>query len=170
MELTRYEATETTEIECDDSTKTKILIYEDQWFSQIALENILFDQLKLKKHVRFFMNGMAIKQAIKTLFKERNENQVALVILDYKLPGLLGDELITWTKTYLSEQGVGEDEMPHFAFRAQQFYSLPPEKIKDIFDMGIKTDQILEKITRKKQLEKYFKKIGYFYRSLREVN
>ena len=61
------------EIECEfPTTKTKILIFEDQWFSQIAMENILFDQLKLKKHVKFFMSGKAIKQSIESLYEEGN--------------------------------------------------------------------------------------------------
>ena len=72
------------------------------------------------------------------------------MILDQRMPGMLGDELIRWTRQYLSAKGVSEDEMPHFAFRAQQFWDLPPEKVKDILDMGIKTDEILEKVTRKK--------------------
>ena len=32
-----------------DVTRAKILIFDDQVFSQITLENILFDELKLRK-------------------------------------------------------------------------------------------------------------------------
>ena len=32
-----------------DVTRAKIFIFEDQVFSQITLENILFDELKLRK-------------------------------------------------------------------------------------------------------------------------
>lgn len=42
------------------SDKTKILIYEDEVFSQIALETILFDDFKLARHVQFFSTGKAI--------------------------------------------------------------------------------------------------------------
>lgn len=41
----------------NDIVKSKILIFEDQVFSQIALESILFDQLKLSSHVSFYNSG-----------------------------------------------------------------------------------------------------------------
>ena len=73
LEQMRQDVTEASEVECEFPTsKTKILIFEDQWFSQIAMENILFDQLKLKKHVKFFMSGKAIKQSIESLYEEGN--------------------------------------------------------------------------------------------------
>ena len=59
-----------------------------------------------------------MSKAVRTLFAEREHNQVALIVLDYKMPGLNGVELIKWTKEYLSEQGVPPEDMPKFAFRA----------------------------------------------------
>ena len=79
-------------------------------------------------------------------------------------------ELIKWTHEYLKEKGVSDDNMPHFAFRAQQFWDLSPEKIKEVFELGIKSEDILEKVTKAKQIERYFKKINYFYRSLADEN
>lgn len=63
---------------------------------------------------------------------------------------------------------MSDQEMPRFAFRAQQFYELPPEEVKRLQDLGIKTDDVLEKITTKQQLERYFRQIDYFYRQLRK--
>lgn len=40
--------------------KSHILIFENQVFSLIALENILSDELKLKKYTSFFSSGTAI--------------------------------------------------------------------------------------------------------------
>lgn len=82
--------------------------------------------------------------------------------------GMTGDELIVWTRQFLSENGVSDREMPRFAFRAQQYYELPPEEVKRLQDLGIKTDDVLEKITTKQQLERYFRHIDYFYRQLRK--
>lgn len=67
-------------------------------FSQIALETIIFDDLNLRSHTYFFSSGKSIKQTIETLYYEKNANQVALVILDYNMDGLTGEELITWTR------------------------------------------------------------------------
>lgn len=50
------------------SDKTKILIYEDEVFSQIALETILYGDFKLARHVQFFSSGKAIQQTIQTLY------------------------------------------------------------------------------------------------------
>jgi len=47
------------------------------------------------------------------------QNQVALVIIDYKMAGMNGAELIIKTRKYFQERGVERDDMPHFAFRAQ---------------------------------------------------
>lgn len=47
-----------------NAKRSKILIFEDQVFSQIALENILFDELKLKSKTMFMNSGNAIAKAI----------------------------------------------------------------------------------------------------------
>ena len=60
------------------------------------------------------------------------------MILDYKMPGMNGVELIKLTREYLTAQDVPPEEMPKFAFRAQQFFELPLETIEEIFDLGIK--------------------------------
>jgi CheY-like chemotaxis protein len=109
-----------------DVIKSKILIYEDQVYSQIALEHILFNELKLKNRISFYNSGITIAGAIRTLFTEENRNQVALIILDYKMPGMNGIELIKWIKFYLNSKGVAPEDMPKFAFRAQQFWELSP--------------------------------------------
>ena len=57
-----------------DVTKAKILIFEDQVFSQITLENILFDELKLRKHTTFFNSGTSIAKSISSFFHENKQN------------------------------------------------------------------------------------------------
>ena len=93
-------------------------------------------------------------------------NRVALIIIDFKMPGMNGIELINWTRSFLSHKKVSEDDMPKFAFRAQQFYELSPETIRAIFDLGVKSEDVIEKIIDAKQIERYFRKINYFYRQL----
>jgi len=59
--------------------------------------------------------------------------------------------------------------MPHFAFRAQQFYELEPQVAAKLLALGVKTEDVLEKITKKQQLERYFRKIDYYYRQLATI-
>lgn len=51
-------------------TKSKILIFEDQVYQQIALEDILFNELKLKKRISFHNGGKSIQKTIRNLYKE----------------------------------------------------------------------------------------------------
>ena len=60
--------------------------------------------------------------------------------------------------------------MPHFAFRAQQFWELPPETIREVFDLGVKLEDIIEKVIKKEQIERYLKRIRYFYRQLADAD
>jgi translation elongation factor EF-G len=53
-----------------DVNRSKILIFEDQVFSQITLENILFDELKLRNQTSFFNSGSSIAKAISSFFHE----------------------------------------------------------------------------------------------------
>ena len=39
--------------------------------------------------------------------------------------------------------------MPHFAFRAQQFWELPPDQIREIFDLGVKSEDVIEKVVKR---------------------
>ena len=74
--------------------RSRILIFEDSFIGQIALENIFYEELKLKESVSFFNSCKAMATALESLFEEAGENQVALIIMDYKMPGLSGTELI----------------------------------------------------------------------------
>jgi len=141
--------------------KNRIIIFEDQLFSQIALEHIIFNELKLQSKTTFCNNGIQIIIMIRQLFEEYNENQEALVIIDYHMPGMNGIDVVKQTRDFLTSKGVQPDEMPRFAFRAQQFWDLPPESVREILKHGFKMDDIFEKVTNKQQLKHYFKKIGY---------
>lgn len=82
------------------------------------------------------------------------------------MPGMNGVELIKWTKTFFSSKGVPDEELPRFAFRGQQFWDLPPEKVREIFELGVKSRDIIEKVIKRQEVESYFKQIGYYYRQL----
>ncbi len=56
--------------------------------------------------------------------------------------------------------------MPHFAFRAQKFWDLSPDQIREVFDLGIKSDDVIEKVIKKDQIQRYFKRINYYYRQI----
>ena len=56
--------------------------------------------------------------------------------------------------------------MPHFAFRAQKFWDLSPDQIREVFDLGIKSDDVIEKVIKKDQIQRYFKRINYYYRQM----
>ena len=135
-----------------DVTKAKILIFEDQVFSQITLENILFDELKLRKQTTFFNSGTSIAKSISDYYRENKKNQVALIIIDYKMPGMDGVELIKWTQEYCKKKKINPQDMPHFAFRAQQFWELPPDQIRQVFDLGVKSEDVIEKLVKKEQI------------------
>lgn len=50
------------------------MIFEDQVFTQITLENILFDELKLRKHTTFFNSGTSIAKSISDYYRENKKN------------------------------------------------------------------------------------------------
>jgi CheY-like chemotaxis protein len=50
---------------------------------------------------------------------EREKNCVALVIIDYNMPGMNGLQLIRWTRDYFLNHAIPFKELPVFAFRAQ---------------------------------------------------
>ena len=56
--------------------------------------------------------------------------------------------------------------MPHFAFRAHKFWDLPPDQIREVFDLGIKSEDVIEKVIKKDQIQRYFKRINYYYRQM----
>ena len=68
------------------------------------------------------------------------------------MPGLNGVELIKWTREYLKKKGVDPTEMPQFAFRAQQFWELSPESVSEVFSLGIKSEDVIEKMVKKEQI------------------
>jgi CheY-like chemotaxis protein len=69
---------------------------------------------------------------------EREKNCVALVIIDYNMPGMNGLQLIRWTRDYFLNHAIPFSELPVFAFRAQQFYELPPDIIAELNGFGVK--------------------------------
>ena len=68
----------------------------------------------------------------------------------------------------MSQNNVSASDMPRFTFRSQQFWDLPPETIQEIFDLGVKSENVIEKVTEAKQMERFFRKIDYYYRQLAE--
>jgi hypothetical protein len=40
--------------------------------------------------------------------------------------------------------------MPRFAFKAQLFWELPPETVREILDLGVKTEDVIDKFKNKK--------------------
>ena len=146
--------------------KTKLLIYEDSAFNKIAFENILHDQMKLKHQTKFFQNGLQIAETIRSLHMEREKNCVALVIMDYNMPGMNGIQLIRWVRDYFLNHAIPFKELPVFAFRVQQFYELAPDIIAQLNELGVKKEEVIDKITNVKQMDQYFRKIGYLYRTI----
>ena len=63
-----------------------------------------------------------------------------------------GVELIKWTQDYFKKKKIKPQEMPHFAFRAQQFWELPPDQIRQVFDLGVKSEDVIEKLVKKEQI------------------
>jgi hypothetical protein len=82
------------------------------------------------------------------------------------MPGMNAVELIKSTREFLKRKGLTEEDMPTFAFRGKQFWELPPEKVAEVFKLGVKSRDIVEQVAKKSDIESYFKKIGYFYRQL----
>jgi PleD family two-component response regulator len=89
-----------TQVTFQKIANTKILIFEDQAFNLLALKEMMYFGLKLKNQTTFYSSGSAIAQAMQQFFKEKGENEVAIVIIDYNMPGMNGIELINWTRGY----------------------------------------------------------------------
>ena len=68
------------------------------------------------------------------------------------MPGMDGVELIKWTQDYFKKKKIKPQEMPHFAFRAKQFWELPPDQIRQVFDLGVKSEDVIEKLVKKEQI------------------
>jgi hypothetical protein len=68
----------------------------------------------------------------------------------------------------MQSRGVDEENAPRFAFRAQQFFELPLQTINEIYSLGVKQEDILDQVSKKEHLERYFKRINYYYRKLSE--
>ena len=155
---------EMSSIELVVANKSKIFIFEDEVFSQIALENILFEQLKLFNYTSFYNSGASILRAIRDMYYENEMNIVALVIIDYKMRDMNGITLIEQARIFLRSMDVPPNEMPVFAFKDQQFWDLPLDITQRAFSLGVQTHHLIKKITNVRQMKKYFKKIGYNYK------
>lgn len=97
---------------------------------------------------------------------EREKNCVALVIIDYNMPGMNGLQLIRWVRDYFVNHAIPLRELPVFAFRSQQFAELSPGIINQLSEYGVKSEDVIDKIINVKQMDHYFNKIGYFYRTI----
>jgi CheY-like chemotaxis protein len=88
------------EIEEEEEIKPrpKILFYETAIDRKIALERIFMIELRLGYHFEICTDGRQILDRVKTLFEETDYNQVALVVIDVKMPELVGSEVITQTR------------------------------------------------------------------------
>lgn len=122
------------------------------------------NRLKLRAHTSFFSNGSDILAKIKELYEQADENQVAICIVDYRMPVMNATRLITDTQQYMKEHRVANEDKPRFAFRAEKFWELTPEQIEEVFALGVKSDDVIEKMDNKQMLQKYFKRVNYFYR------
>lgn len=56
-------------------------------------------------------------KAVWDFYKEANVNKVALIVIDYKMPGKNGIEVIKWIRKYLKGKRINPEDMPKFAFR-----------------------------------------------------
>ena len=61
------------------------------------------------------------------------------------MTGMLGSDLIKETQAFLKSFNVSEICMPRFAFKAT-FWDLPAEQIDEIFKLGIKAEDVIEKL------------------------
>ena len=86
--------------------KPKIIFYEDSLYYFAALENILHVEMKLKKHTKICQSGLTIARKILELYNKAHYNQVALVVIDYKMSGLNACDLILWTRGFMRENEV----------------------------------------------------------------
>ena len=82
------------------------------------------------------------------------------------MPRMNGLQLIRWTRDYFLNHSIPFNELPVFAFRAQEFYELSPDVIAQLIEYEVKSEDVIQKITNVRQMAQYFKKIGYFYRSI----
>lgn len=88
------------QIEFRPIVDAKILIFEDQAYSLIALKELMHNDLGLKPYVHFYSSGSAIANALRKFFEERSENQVAIILIDFNMPGMNGVDLIKWTRGF----------------------------------------------------------------------
>ena len=101
--------------------KPKIFFYEDSLYYFAALENILHEEMKLNKHVKICQSGLIIARKILDYYNKARHNQVALVVVDYKMVGLNACDLILWTREFMKDNGVKNIDHPVFVFRKEGF-------------------------------------------------
>ena len=65
------------------------------------------------------------------------------------MPDMNGIEVINWVRDYLRKKGVETEDLPRFAFRGEKFYELPSETIQQIFELGVKSEDVIEKIVKR---------------------
>jgi CheY-like chemotaxis protein len=107
--------------------KSKILIFEPDYYLRIGLEQVFCNRLKLRAQTHFYSSGSDILAKIKELYEQADENQVAICIIDYRMPVMNATRLITETLQFMQENRVAVEDRPRFAFRADKFWELTPE-------------------------------------------
>jgi hypothetical protein len=133
--------------------KPKIIFYDDSLYYFAALENILHEKLKLNKNAKIYQSGLTIARKILDSYNKVNYNQVALVVIDYKMSGLNACDLILWTREFLKDKEVKIQDYPVFVFREEGFKLLDKEKRKKLTALGINDLQVFEKVTDAKQMD-----------------
>ncbi len=82
---------------------------------------------------------------------------MALILIDYKMPGINGPTLIKLTRLFLESKEVSLDNMPVFAFKGLNFMELMAQESQEIYDLGIKPIDIVDRLQNKYDIVKYFK-------------
>ena len=76
-----------------------------------------------------------------------------------------GLDLIRWTQVFFESKDVRLELQPKFVFRARNFFSLDINTRKELTEVGIDANHVLEMVKDGNKFKDFFKRFDYDYKA-----